>query len=212
MSQIYLKIIGNNNGNYPYRVGLNTLKHNNEVFNPDKTCGPGGLYYTTPAYIFNYVEFGDKLCIISLPIKAKFVELDDKCKSDSIVIEKIMPLWRLKTISYLISIGANINNKNAGLLSTTAKYGRLEVMRYLVSSIGVDIHANDEQALVLAAMYGNLKVVQYLVYMGADIHINNDQALSLAYRNSKDKVVKYLTSMGCKMDQKTLKRNLRTEK
>ncbi len=76
----FYKIIGNNKGNYPYRIGLNTLKHTNEEFNPSSKCETGGLYYTTIEYILGFMFFGDQLCVIEIPEDAKIVEMSNKFK------------------------------------------------------------------------------------------------------------------------------------
>ncbi len=192
---MYVKIIGNNCGNYPYRIGLNTLKHNNEVFDPEETCGPGGLYYTTPQYIFEYNMYGDKVCILTIPNEAKVVTFDDKCKSDRFIIEKIIPLWTLETIQYLVSLGADIHVDYNCVLRWAAQNDNIETIKYLVS-IGADIHADDNVAILWASMYGYLEVVQYFVSMGADIHSEDGYAIRLASDYGHLEVVKYLVSVG----------------
>ncbi len=193
MSNLYVKIIGNNYGNYPYRIGLNTLKYNDEVFKSDKTSGPGGLYYTTPQYILHYVAYGDKVCILTIPTDAQIVTFDDKCKSDRIVIEKIMPLWEMETIRYLASLGANILNDYA--FCRASGHGHLDIVQYLVY-LGANIHAYNEHALQLAAREGHLEIVQYLVSLGANIHANNNAALQSAAKEGHLEVVLYLVSLG----------------
>jgi len=51
-STTYYKIIGaNNHGKYSYKLGLNTLADNNEIFDKAPICGPGGLYFCSIEYI-----------------------------------------------------------------------------------------------------------------------------------------------------------------
>ena len=76
-----------------------------------------------------------------------------------------------------------------------AKYGHLEVVKYLVSQ-GADIHANNERALRRACEEGHLDVVKYLVEQGANIHADNEYALHWASRKGHLEVVKYLVSQG----------------
>ncbi len=199
--QNYVKIIGNNYGNYSYRVGLNTLKHNNEVFDPKETCGPGGLYYTTPQHVFEYIMYGDQVCILTIPENAQTVVLYDKRKSDRIIIDQIMPLWTVETISYLVENGADIHAKNDQALRWTSKDGRLDVVQYLVS-VGANIHAKDDYALRYASAKGHLDVLQYLVSIGANIHAKNDQALRWASEDGRLDMVKYLVSVGANIHAK----------
>ncbi len=194
MSILYVKIIGSNHGNYPYRIGLNTLKHNNEIFNTRDCCGSGGLYYTTPEHIFEYTLYGDKVCILTIPKDAKILHKWNK--SDKIIIEKIMPLWDLQTIQYLISLGA----MKSDLLGHAAARGHLDIVQYLVSM--ADIHAYDDCAVRWASAHGHLNVVQYLVSIGANIHARRNGALQWASRNGHLEVVKYLVSIGADIHPK----------
>ena len=77
----YYKFIGNNNGNYPYRIGMNTLKHNNEEFD-SKECCKGGLYFSNIDNILEFLRYGDTLCVVTIPENAIVVEFNDKYKSN----------------------------------------------------------------------------------------------------------------------------------
>ncbi len=191
MSNLYVKIIGNNIGNYPYRIGLNTLKYNDEVFDPEETCGPGGLYYTTPQYIFKYIGYGDKVCILTIPTNAHVITLAGKCKSDRFIINQIMPLWNVVTIEYLVSIGADIHANNNDALHWASGNEHLDVVKYLVSK-GANIY--EDNVLRMASGNGRLEIVQYLVSIGANV--NSDDAVQWALDNGHLEVVKYLVSMG----------------
>src|SRR5438045_5574434 len=128
----YFKIIGNNNGNYPYRVGLNTLKHNGETFDTTEKCTPGGLYYCEAKYILEYLEYGDKLCRVTIPENAQGVKVDNKFKADRIIIEEILPLSNVNTWIYLVEHGAEIHTGHDRALRWAARNGHLEVVKYLV--------------------------------------------------------------------------------
>lgn len=114
MNENYYKIIGRNFGNYPYKIGLNTLKENGENFDPSPFCCKGGLYFTDKANIHHFYSYGDKLCILTIPENAKVVlvgtntaaagttagtttsgtgkDIPVKWKADQIYIHKILPL------------------------------------------------------------------------------------------------------------------------
>ena len=103
----YYKIIGNNFGSYPYRVGLNTLKHNGEEFNSASGCTAGGLYFCEAKYIFAYFRHGNMLAELYPTEDAQVVQFGGKYKADKIVIERIIPLYSVDTFKYLIGCGAD---------------------------------------------------------------------------------------------------------
>src|SRR5438477_5948965 len=106
---MYYKIIGNNRGHYPYRVGLNTLKYNGETFDATAECTPGGLYYCEAKYIFDYLLYGYNLCYVTIPANAQVVKVGNKFKADRIIIEKILSLSDVSTWKYLIALGVDIH-------------------------------------------------------------------------------------------------------
>ncbi len=182
----YFKIIGNNNGNYPYRIGINTLKYNGEVFNTTEECGPGGLYYTTIEYIFGYADYGNVVCRLSLPEDAQIIDVGDKSKSDKIIIEEMLPLWDVNTIQYLVSLGANINTRKGNILIWSTIRGLLHIVHCLVS-LGANVQNTNRYALQLAYINDHFDVVQYLISQGATV---NDlfkqmeiQSLASSYQN-----------------------------
>ncbi len=198
---MYVKIIGNNFGNYPYRIGLNTLKHTKEIFDPIEECGPGGLYCTSAQYIFEYLALGDKVCLVTLPENANSIVFEKKIKSDRIMIKGILPLCELDTIKYLVSIGADIHVDNEILLWWCCSRGYIDIVRYLIS-MRVDVHASHGYALKEAAEYGYSDIVQCLVDAGANIHADNDWALRWASMNGHFNVVKILVASGADVHAK----------
>ena len=135
----YFKFIGKNKGNYPYQLGLNTLKHNNEEFNNSKKCESGGLYFSNIDHIFNFLGYGDTLCVITLPEDTIVIKLNNKYKSNKIYIKRMIK-GRLEIIKYLVSLGADIRVRNDWAIQWASKYGHLETVKYLVS-LGANIRA-----------------------------------------------------------------------
>jgi len=221
---MYYKIIGNNNGNYPYKLGLNTLADNHETFDREPTCGPGGLYFSDIKHIFEYMGYGNKVCILNIPNDAHIIKVDDKYKADKIYINEIMEI-NSDVIKYLVEHGADITIDNNNIIRYTvrngyleaikclvehgaditadnnyairwaARHGHLEVVKYLAKH-GADVTAVDNFAVCCAAEYGHLETVKYLAEHGADITADDNYAIRWAARNGHLKVVKYLVENG----------------
>src|SRR5436190_333177 len=121
----YYKIIGKNKGNYPYRVGLNTLKHNGETFNTTVYCTSNGLYYCEGIDILEYLSYGDKLCRVTIPENAQVVKVGKKFKADRIIIEEILPLSNVNTWKYLVEHGADVHVEDDCALHWLAEHGQL---------------------------------------------------------------------------------------
>ena len=56
---------------FTYQLGLNELK---EEFNPRGSCQPGGFYVTKPQHVFEFLNYGNKLAIITIPNDAHVYE------------------------------------------------------------------------------------------------------------------------------------------
>ena len=82
MTTTYYKFIGDNRGNYPYHVGLNTLEENNEVFNDTSECCEGGLYFSTIENLRKFIEYGNKVCVVTIPDDATDIKWHNIGSSD----------------------------------------------------------------------------------------------------------------------------------
>jgi len=229
-SATYYKIIGNNNGTFAYKMGLNDLIDNNETFNRKSMCGPGGLYFSNIEHILEYLNYGNKLCILTIPNDAEVIKVKNKYKSDKIYINKIMEI-DYSTIKYLIKCGADMAVGDNYAISWAARKGNLEIVRcltehgadvmvgnnypvrrasgnghlkvvkYLVEH-GADVTSNDNSAIVRASYNGHLEVLKYLVEHGADITARNNCAIQYASRNGHLEVIKYLVECGADITAK----------
>ena len=97
----------------------------------------------------------------------------------------------LEVVMYLVSQGADVQNRDNWAVREASKNGHLEVVKYLVSQ-GADVQAKDNWAVRVASQNGHLEVVMYLVSQGAD----NNWAVQQASANGHLEVVKYLVSQG----------------
>ena len=132
-SATYYKIIGNNYGKYPYKLGLNTLADNGETFNKIQECGPGGLYFCTINNIFAYLNYGNKVCILTIPDDAEIIKVNNKYKADQIFIHKIM-IINYDTIKYLVEHGADVTIENNYAVYWASARNYPEILKYLVFS------------------------------------------------------------------------------
>ncbi len=196
-NMIYFKIIKSYDP-YPYRIGLNTTKHGCKW-----GCKGGcdcSLGYVTLQHVFPRMRYGTKICIITVPKDVQIIQIGNngKFKCDKFIIEKMIPIWEIETIQYLMSIGAGsfhngdtIIHTDEWVLQWASAHGLLDVVQYL-AFIGINIYAGNNEALRLASEKGHLKIVQYLVSMGA----NTYSALHMAAFEGHLDIVQYLVSMG----------------
>jgi len=194
-SATYYKIIGANCcGNYPYKLGLNTLADNGEIFNKEPICGPGGLYFCSIKYIFIYLNHGDKLCTLTIPYDAQVVKVYNKYKADQIYIEKMMEI-NDDTIKYLIEHGADVTADNNRAMYLAIDIDDLEMIKLFVK-YGVDITVDDNFPIQFASAKGHLEIVKYLVECGADITADSSYVIGWAAYCGHLEVIKYLIEHG----------------
>ncbi len=192
----YYKIIGNNFGSFPYKLGLNRLADNNEIFDSSPTCGPGGLYFFCELnYIFRWLYYGNTVCELIIPAGAQVVAVGDKFKSDSIYIEQKLDLDKIETFKYLISKGLDIHIDNDIPLRYASRNGYLDIVKFLVEN-GANINANNDYALGCASRNGYLDIVKFLVENGANVRASDDYALRYASENGHLSIVKLLVKNG----------------
>ena len=179
----YYKIIGNNFGKFNYKFGLNTLT---ETFNPSKECGPGGLYFCDIQHIFEFLEYGDKVCTIELPEDedAQVVQVENKYKADKIIIKTIKNLYDENMFKYLLEKGANVHAGDDYALRWASERGHTNVVKLLLEH-GADVHADNNGALRCASAMGHIDVVRLLLEYGANVHADDDYSLRWAYGCSK---------------------------
>lgn len=94
----------------------------------------------------------------------------------------------------------NINNDPRNtILRTAAKYGHLEMIKYLYSQ-GVDIHVDNDLALQFAVDNGHLETIKYLHSLNANIHVDDNLPLLSAAANGDLEIVKYLHNNGANIN------------
>lgn len=98
----------------------------------------------------------------------------------------------LDEIKELVNKGAKISAKNNKLLRYASKYGRTDIVYYLLQE-DVNVHAKYDEALRNSAKYGHLDVVVFLIEHGADDE--NDEALFNSASYGHVDVMEYLLSL-----------------
>ena len=110
---------------------------------------------------------------------------------------------------YLISVGANIDTRDAGGINSlyyACRNGHLPIVELLVSH-GADIltkYDNDDSFIHIAAQDGHLDIIKYLIekqYVDKDLK-GNDERTPLYYACSKGHlpIVEYLISLGANIE------------
>ncbi len=131
-NETYYKFIGNNEGSYPYKLGLNTLADNNETFDPRAQCGPGGLYFADSHFIFNFMGYGNTLCLVTIPDGAQIVKINNnKWKTDQIIIESMHEFWTVETWKMLFERGVDFVTRGPYfLISGAIRRQNLELIKF----------------------------------------------------------------------------------
>ena len=114
-------------------------------------------------------------------------------------------------VESLLAGGADINSivysYDATALMLAARYGRLEMVKFLIDK-GADINIKNRigsTAIHVASEYGRIDVVKYLVKKGADVNAGNKYGYTPLMRASLSKhpgTVKYLIKKGAKVKAK----------
>lgn len=99
---MYVKLIGNNHGSFPYKLGINRLLDNDERFDPRPLCNEGGLYYCELKYMPKWFDRGETLCVVKPGDGARVVSIDDNFKTDVLEIMEMMPLTEVSTWEFIL--------------------------------------------------------------------------------------------------------------
>lgn len=101
------------------------------------------------------------------------------------------------------SVQADIHLRDDYALIMASQYGRLDIVKYLLTASELKEHANitvnENEPLIIATMNGHNEVVEYLLASPdlkehADIHADEDRALYNAMEDNNLELVKFLLS------------------
>ena len=176
---------------FQYRLGMN---EDTQPLATEGSC-EAGLHFAEIGNICDFLNYGTKLAIVSVPDEEPVYVDDGKLRSHRLLIESVMDLWAIDTWQYLHKHGANITAGDNEAVIWAAKRGHLEIVQYLCEN-GADITTWNNEAVRYAAGNDHLEIVQYLHKNGADITAQDNEAVRLAAENGHLDVVKYLHEHG----------------
>lgn len=127
----YFKILNKNitHNGYKFETSLNI---DSLPWNPDPDCSPGGFYFTTAEYVWDFIDHGSLLAEIEVPQGIEISVGEHKRKAHQIIIKNIRELWDLDTIKYLVEHGAPADDPWA--LRSAARCGHHDIVKYLKSA------------------------------------------------------------------------------
>jgi hypothetical protein len=217
---MYLKITNaeENHHGLQYVDGLNI---DPVPFAREGSCCAGGIYFTTPEYICDFISMGIYVREVTVPEDAEIVRDGDKWRASKVILSQRKDLRDVETWKWLVEIGANIHARGDCCFRHYVYKNNFEIVKYLVEN-GADIHSYQDEAfrsaseqgnleiikcliehdanihagLMLASAHGYIEIVKYLIEHGADIHANNDDALRYASARGHIEIVKYLIEHG----------------
>ena len=154
MTTKYFKIIDSKKGNngWMYFIGIHDLKDKNEEFNTKKECVRGGLYYTTPEFILEFLSYGDMLCEV-IPL-GQIIEIEHKFKTNRLEIISVLPLNEISTWEFMRENGCPLNKY---VCLWAVQNNNLEILKWA--------HENgcplDERIFRWAAKNNNLEMLKW---------------------------------------------------
>jgi ankyrin repeat protein len=165
---------------YQYRDGLNILK---EPFNddPKASCCPGGFYFTDVKNVFKYIDYGENIRQVTLPLsnpEFKIVQDPslDKWRANMLVLGERHSLHDVATYRHLIDASADINADNGNVLYWNVRCGNLDVVKYLYSK-GANAPAKDMLQICASSNHSlELVIIRFLLQQNRGVLDNHDLA------------------------------------
>jgi hypothetical protein len=130
---MYLKVTNaaENHHGLQYVDGLNV---DIIPFEREGSCCPGGIYFTTPKYIGNFLHMGCYIREVMVPEDAEMVEDHNKWRASKVILGERRDLRKVETWKWLVEAGVNVPE----CFIFMCKVGRLDIIKYLVESSGVE--------------------------------------------------------------------------
>lgn len=225
--EFYYKVTNKyeNHHGFQYQDGLNTLKQefNND---PNASCVPGGLYFTTAEFLPKFYAFGVYLRTIHLPRQDPLFKMvadpdGDKWRVNRIILGRKYDLGDINTyldlnlplpsISFAVKNGFyelfkylverdvcdKLFLKSISLLSDAIKGGNILIVKYLVEQCG----NTKFKCLDKCVEHENMELIRYFIDKGADPKHNDYCAIKTACCSGNLEIVKYFIEYVADMDE-----------
>ena len=174
---------------FQYHEGLNIDTNEITPYRCDN-----GLHFSDAEHILCFCKYGSVIAEVEIPDNAVVYHYINKSKADRIILKNLRPLWSVETVKALIQEGVEFESYMNHMLYEAAKYGYLDIVKYLIEQ-GANINVN-EQTICLTLEHGHFDVVEYLIEHGANIHVWRENVLRYASKYGHFDVVKYLVGQG----------------
>ncbi len=139
---MYLKITNakENHHGLQYQDGLNI---DPVPFAKEGSCCAGGIYFTIPKYLCEFLYMGQYVREVTIPEDAEMVKdpEGEKWRASKVILGPRKDLSKVEVWKWLVEVGADIR-WYAFALRWAADNGHLEVVKYLAEA-GADVHACD---------------------------------------------------------------------
>lgn len=157
--------------NRSYVTGLNECKE----FNPNNTPNAKGITFVGKEVLYMLHSENAFIREVTIPPDTKILPLLHGGSVARYITNKVIlgPEIEVncKIIETLIKEGASINS---AILNWAAGYGKLDVIKLLITYPGIDIHYNNEDPLYEAIKANQFAVIKFLIEKGADMHVHNN--------------------------------------
>jgi len=113
---------------FQFHDGLNV---DTVPFNPNGTCQPGGLYFTTKKHVCEFLDFGSFVREVTVPDDAIVYHEDRKSKADRLFLHERRSLAEAETWDWLIKAGADVHADNDCAIRWASEHGHTSVVELL---------------------------------------------------------------------------------
>jgi len=168
--------------------------------NPKESCVPGGIYYTTSKYIFNFFHYGPYIRKVTFPKFAMRLRdpQKDKWRANSVILGPRREWMDVKVLKELIADGAEPTHDqlNNILHDVVVTRGKFDVAEYMVKKLGARFYPYDITRVVRT---NKTKMAKLMIENGGDINLDSGQPLAMAVDGMFLTMIKFLLKNGAKV-------------
>lgn len=192
----FYKITNKNecHNDYQYTDGLNILP---DTFIENKSCGKGGFYFADVKNILKFLDFGIYLREITLPTTNpdfKMVQVDDKYKSNMIILGKKYSLFEPETFQKLINEKASLVDSKECISNFVIKHNKPAIFELVKRYVNFNRYDFNHSHLYKACTNGCTEIVKFLAEL--KFNLQNETAFTSAVDNNHTEIVKIIIQNG----------------